>query len=182
MNALKIFDLFDKDLLTQIDFWLDTESPYYDDDTWQPDGPKVYSLSNSYTNTLHKVLLDKARDIFQIHNLLPSVSYLKWIEEGHSKDNSHIDKGPEEHTIIYNYFSEGDFVFTHESEQFVLENNEAIAYSGASFFHHIEQTKGAAIVFYFSFASSDNPYFKFGQYNKDGYITYPSGEKHGYSQ
>ena len=161
MNAVKITQLFSDELNKEIDFWLDYESPFYEDDTWRKESNNLYTLSNTYVNTLHKVLTDKSREVFQVHNLIPSIATLKWIE-GHHDEKNHIDSGPNEYT-------------THENEKLKIEELEAVAYEGYSNFHTLNEFDGTALLFYFSFAKPDNPYFKFGQYNDDGTVSFPSG-------
>lgn len=174
MNAVKITQLFSDELNKEIDFWLDYESPFYEDDTWRKESNNLYTLSNTYVNTLHKVLTDKSREVFQVHNLIPSIATLKWIE-GHHDEKNHIDSGPNEYTIVYNYFSENNIYITHENEKLKIEELEAVAYDGYSNFHTLNEFDGTALLFYFSFAKPDNPYFKFGQYNDDGTVSFPSG-------
>ena len=179
MDAIKITDLFDSELVNEINHWLDDESPYYEDGQWHLENG-VYKLNNAYTNTLHKLLTDKSREVFAVHNLLPTTSYIKWYEDN-SDFSSHIDKGAEEYTIIYNYFSENPIVLEHENQKIEIGINESIAYVGSSNFHKLNDIEGYAVIMYFSFAPVQNLYFKFGQYNGDGTVTLPSGVKHGYS-
>tara|TARA_B100000925_G_scaffold81303_1_gene57732 strand:+ start:732 stop:1259 length:528 start_codon:yes stop_codon:yes gene_type:complete len=175
MNVVKITQLFSDGLKEEIDFWLDHESPFYEDDTWIKESDSLYTLSNAYVNTLHKVLTDISREIFQVHNLLPSVATLKWIE-GNNDEKNHIDSGPSEYTIIYNYFSEDKIFLTHENEKLEIGQQESVAYEGYSNFHTLNNFEGTALLFYFSFAKPDNAYFHFGQYNDDGTISFPSGK------
>lgn len=173
MNAVKIFDLYKGQQLEEMKYWLDNESPYYDDSGWRqsPDGTYMVKMCNEL-NMYHNYITDTAREVFAVHNLLPTFSTISWYQE--RKMRSHTDSGPVEYTILYNYFSEQPLVLEYNGDEIVIENEEAIAYNGNQFPHYVKSDTGVSICLYFNFAKPSNYHFALGQHTKQGY-KFPSG-------
>lgn len=173
MNAVKLNEIFKGNKLEEMKYWLDNESPYYEDSKWKesPDGSHMVKQCNEL-NMYHNSLIDVARETFAIHDLLPTFATLSWYED--RKTNSHHDTGPVEHTILYNYFSENELVLEYQGQEIVVQNEEAIAYNGQEFEHYVKNNTGLSLCLYFNFARPDNYHFVLGQHTKQGY-QFPSG-------
>lgn len=175
MNAVILTELFKGNQLEEIRFWMDNESPYFPNSGWERsiDGSHMIKMCGEL-NMLHMWLTDTARDVFAIHNLLPTFSTLSWYQE--RPLNKHYDTGPVEHTILYNYFSERELVLEYDGQELIVPNEQAIAYSGQQFEHYVKSDTGISICMYFNYASPDNHYFALGQHNKQGH-SFPSGRQ-----
>jgi len=175
MDAVKITELFKGQQLEEIQYWLDMQSPYIDEEMWEKRN-SYYAKHTQELNTLHIFTTDLARDIFSEHNLLPSFSRIHWYEFS-PKGEEHYDEGPVEHTIFYNYYSEEPVVFSHNGEKITLENNEAIAYCGKEFPHYRNESEGISICLVFNYASPSNPHFALGEYNGRGTYRFKSNKE-----
>ena len=76
MEAVIIEDLFKGNQLEELRHWLDNETPYWDDQTWERSPSGVMKKTCPELNTYHIATIDKARDIFAVHDLLPTFSTL----------------------------------------------------------------------------------------------------------
>lgn len=176
MNAVLITDLFKGNQLEELRYWLDIETPYDEDGDWQrsPDGLHMVKMCNEL-NTFQNVIIDKAREVFAVHNLLPTFSTVNWYEPN-VQTNLHFDTGPVEYTIMYNYFSESPLKLTYKEEQIEVPNETAVAYYGKDFEHSVAGTDGVSIRLNFNFATPDNYFFILGNHTKNGFV-FPSGRK-----
>lgn len=174
MNAVIITDLFKGNQLEELQSWLDLETPYEDKSKWakSPDGTHMVKMCNEL-NTYHTVLTDKARDVFQVHNVLPTFSTINWYEPYVIKD-THYDSGPVEYTILYNYFSEHPLKLKYNNEEILLEQGSAVAYQGSQFEHTVEGVEGVSIRLNFNFATPNNYFFVLGNHTANGF-DFPSG-------
>lgn len=174
LDAVKITDLFKGNQLKELESWLDLETPYESNSNWlrSPDGSHMVK-SCEELNTYHKVLTDKAREVFAVHDLLPTFSNINWYEPNVKKE-LHFDTGETEYTILYNYFSDDKLVFTYNNHQLELEQGEAIAYCGSEFEHMVGSSKGVNIRLNFNFARPNNYFFVLGNHTKKGF-EFPSG-------
>jgi len=174
MNALIINDLFKGNQLVELQSWLDLETPYEQKNNWQssPDGTHMIKMCEEL-NTFHKVLTDKSREVFQVHNLLPTFSTIDWVEPNVTI-NSHRDSGPVQYTILYNYFSDYKLELKYKDDLLNLEQGQAVAYEGSQFEHEVNANKGVSVRLYFNFATPDNYYFILGNHTINGF-EFPSG-------
>ena len=76
VDAIIITDLFKGNQLEEMRHWLDNETPYWEDDTWERASSGVMKKRCPELNMYHIATLDRAREIFEIHNLLPTFSSL----------------------------------------------------------------------------------------------------------
>ena len=174
MDAVKITELYKGNQLEELQAWLDMETPYDDNSNWNrsPDGSHMVKMCEEL-NTLHKMLTDKARDTFAVHNLLPTFATINWYEPGVQK-NMHYDNGPVEYTILYNYFSDNELELIYNEEKLTVAQGEAVAYVGSDFEHMVTATNGVSVRLNFNFAKPDNYYFVLGNHTVDGF-QFPSG-------
>jgi len=174
MNAVIINDLFIGNQAKELEAWLDLETPYDQSAKWQssPDNTHMVKTCEEL-NTFHKCILDKAREIFSVHNLLPSFCTINWYEPGVEK-SSHVDIGPVEYTILYNYFSNSPLEFIYNDEKLKISQGQAIAYCGSEFEHMVKECDAVNVRLTFNFASPDNYYFILGNHTKEGF-EFPSG-------
>jgi hypothetical protein len=171
MEVVKVTDLFKGNQLEELRYWLDNQSPFVDSQNWIKKST-YFSKSCREITVLHNYLIDKARDVFEVHNLLPTVSEIKWYEVS-PPTLEHIDFGPESYTILYNYYSEDPISFSHNNSEVILENEEAIAYNG-NFPHSRKKTEGISICIAFNYAVPSNPHFVLAEYNGRGNYDYKS--------
>jgi hypothetical protein len=172
INAIKISNLFQGNQLEELKYWLDNETPHSSGWNESPDKTHMVKLCEEL-NTYHKVLTDKSRETFEIHNLLPTFATLSWYEAGVEK-SPHIDTGPAQYTILYNYFSEFPLKLSYGDDEILLQNEEAVAYYGGDVKHSVESVDGISIRLHFNFATPDNYYFILGNSTKNGF-EFPSG-------
>ena len=175
MDAVKITDLFKGNQLEEIRYWLDWETPANNDETWINTNHGEWTKMCAELNTLHTFTTDIARDVFSVHNLLPTFAAAKWYEnEGHIYDQ-HIDQDPVQYTIVYNYYSEKDWKIKYSDQEYSLDNEEALAYCGSEFEHgRLKNPGGLTIALYFNYATPNNHHFIFGEYSS-GQPIYKSG-------
>lgn len=174
MNAVIITDLFKGNQLEELQYWLDMETPYQENSNWQksPDGLHMVKMCNEL-NTFHKVLTDKARDVFAVHNLLPTFATINWYEPN-IQSQTHFDSGEVEYTILYNYFSEEPIILKYNEQKIILEQGCAVAYQGSEFEHKVEGVNGVSVRLIFNFAKPDNYFFILGNHTINGF-EFPSG-------
>lgn len=174
MNAVIITDLFKGNQLEELQSWLDMETPYQQNSNWQksPDGLHMVKMCNEL-NTFHKVLIDKARDVFAVHNLLPTFATVNWYEPN-VQNETHLDNGEVEYTILYNYFSDSPLKLKYNNEEILLEQGCAVAYQGSEFEHTVEGVEGVSVRLNFNFAKPDNYFFVLGNHTVNGF-EFPSG-------
>ena len=174
MNAIKITNLFKGNQLKELYAWLDMETPYDNNSEWQrsPDGLHMVKMCNEL-NTFHKVINDEARDIFAVHNLLPTFATVNWYEPN-VESKIHYDSGPVQYTILYNYFSEYPLKLEYNNEEIILEQDEAVAYQGSEFEHIVKGVDGVSVRLVFNFATPDNYFFVLGNHTINGF-EFPSG-------
>ena len=91
MEAVIIEDLFKGNQLEELRHWLDNETPYWDDQTWERSTSGVMKKTCPELNTYHIATIDKARDIFAVHDLLPTFSTLNWYDDPLAQKQSYID-------------------------------------------------------------------------------------------
>ena len=172
MDAYTIDNLFKGNQLEEMKYWMDNESPH--NGTWDNSSDGTHHIKMcEELNTFHKVLTDKSRDIFAVHDLLPTFSTISWYEGGVA-NIPHLDSGPVEHTIMYNYFSQEPIQITVNDETLTIGNEQAVVYSGATFKHSTTSVNGVSIRMHFNFASPDNYYFIIGNHTSNGF-EFPSG-------
>jgi hypothetical protein len=174
IDAVVITDLFKGNQLKELESWLDFETPYEQESNWlrSPDGSHMVKMCEEL-NTFHKYLIDKARDVFAIHNLLPTFSTINWYEPNVEKE-PHIDTGETEYTILYNYFCDDKLTFTYNEHQLELEQGNAIAYCGSEFEHMVSSSSGVNVRLNFNFALPSNYFFVLGNHTNEGF-EFPSG-------
>lgn len=175
MDAVKITNLFKGNQYEEMQYWLDNESPYIDEDNWEKRN-NYYAKGSQELQTLHTFTTDVARDVFEQHDILPSFSRVHWYEFS-PKGEEHYDEGPVEYTIFYNYYSEEPVVFTSNGGETVLENGEAIAYCGSEAPHFKNKSEGISICLVFNYASPSNPHFALGEYNGRGQYSFKSNSE-----
>ena len=175
MDAVKITDLFKGNQLEEIRYWLDWETPANNDDTWINTNPGEWTKMCAELTTLHLFTIDKARDVFGVHNLLPTFSTIKWYENEGFDYKKHFDSDPVEYTIVYNFYSEKVWDIEYNGFKYNLENEEALAYCGSQFEHsRLQNPGGLTIALYLNYATPDNYHFIFGEYSS-GEPTFKSG-------
>lgn len=173
MDAVIIPELFKGNQLEEVRYWLDYETPHNNDGTWLESPFRTSKVKMcKELDMLHVSLIDKARDIFSVHNLLPTFSTINWYEDT-TDIRKHFDDGPVEYTIMFNYFSETPLEIIYGKEKIVLDNEEAIAYNGAEFEHYRNNNGSISIGLYFNFAQPNNYHFALGNYTNGG-IEFPS--------
>lgn len=128
MDAVKITDLFKGNQLEELKYFLDNESPFIDEHNWNKKINHYFKRSYEI-DVLATYLIDKAREVFEVHNLLPTISGIRWYEES-PPTIEHIDFGPAQYNILYNYYSVEPVTITYDNHEIVLENEEALAYFG----------------------------------------------------
>ena len=172
MDAYVVDNLFKGNQLEEMRYWMDYESPH--NGSWDNSPDRTHHIKMcEELNTFHKVLTDKARDIFAVHNLLPTFSTISWYEGGVAKV-PHLDSGPVEHTIMYNYFSQEPIQITVDDETLEVKNEQAVVYSGSTFKHSVSPVNGVSIRMHFNFAAPDNYFFIIGNHTNNGF-EFPSG-------
>lgn len=172
MDAYIVDNLFKGNQLEEMKYWMDHESPH--NGSWDNSPDRTHHIKMcEELNTYHKVLTDKARDIFAVHNLLPTFSTISWYEGGVAKV-PHFDSGPVEHTIMYNYFSQEPIQITVDEETLEVGNEQAVVYSGGTFKHSVSPVNGVSIRMHFNFAEPDNYFFIIGNHTSNGF-EFPSG-------
>ncbi len=172
MDAYIVDNLFKGNQLEELKYWMDHESPH--NGSWDNSPDRTHHIKMcEELNTFHKVLTDKARDIFAVHNLLPTFSTISWYEGGVAKV-PHLDSGPVEHTIMYNYFSQEPIQITVDDETLEVKNEQAVVYSGSTFKHSVSPVNGVSIRMHFNFAAPDNYFFIIGNHTNNGF-EFPSG-------
>jgi len=167
MEVVGITDLFKGVQFDELEYYMDTESPHIDRDNWEHRG-NYYAKASGQLDILHKFTTDKARDIFEVHDLLPTSARIQWYEFS-PKGKEHYDGGPIEYSILYNYYSEEPVTFKSSNGEIKLENLEAIAYCGSELLHQRQATEGISICLSFNYAKPNNPHFALGEYNGLGY-------------
>ena len=173
MDVLKLPQLFKGNQLEEIKYWLDNESPFIDEPNWIK--KRNHYFKNCYeVDVLHSYLIDIARETFEVHNLLPTVAGIRWYEESPAT-LEHIDYGPSKYNILFNYYSVEPIVLTHDGLEVVLENEEALAYSG-NFPHSRKKTDEISICLSFGYNTPDNPHFALAEYNDRGNYIYKSNK------
>lgn len=163
MEAVKIVDLFKGNQLEEIKYWLDNESPFVDPDNWNIN-VNHYEKKCSELDTLHISTTDRVREIFAVHNLLPTFSRIMWYDKS-PEGEQHIDTGATEFTVLYNYYSEDPVIFYYDGVEIQLENEEAIAYCGTNRIHNRNESDGISICLGFNYAVPSNPHFVLAEYN-----------------
>ena len=173
MDAIIVTDLFKGNQLEEMRHWLDNETPYWDDDTWERASSGVMKKRCAELNMYHISTIDRAREIFEVHNLLPTFASLNWYQE----DNHHPihkDSDPVEFTIMYNYYSDTEWNININNSDYVLENETAIAYCGSEQEHgRLQNPGGVTVALYFNYAKPDNYHFALGEYSS-GEVMFPS--------
>lgn len=171
MDAYKVDNLFKGNQLEEMRYWLDNENPFIDEDNWIKKR-NHYFKSCYEVDVLHNFLLDTAREIFAVHNLLPTIAGIKWYEES-PPTIEHIDFGPAQYNILYNYYSVEPITIVHNDEEMTLNNEQAIVYSG-DFPHSRKKTDDISICLSFGYNTPDNPHFALAEYNDRGNYIYKS--------
>ena len=64
VDAIIITDLFKGNQLEEMRHWLDNETPYWEDDTWERASSGVMKKRCPELNMYHMATLDRAREIF----------------------------------------------------------------------------------------------------------------------
>jgi len=173
MEAVIVEDLFKGNQLEELRHWLDNETPYWEDQTWERSHNGVMKKTCAELNTYHIATIDKARDIFAVHNLLPTFSTLNWYEQD-TNHAIHKDTDPIEYTIMYNYYSDESWNININGQNYKLENETAIAYYGSQQDHgRLENPGGVTVALYFNYAKPDNYHFALGEHSS-GEVMFPS--------
>lgn len=167
MDAVKVSNLFKGVQFDEMEYFMDTQSPHIDTDNWEHRG-HYYAKAEGRLDILHKFTTDTARDVFEVHDLLPTSARIQWYEFS-PKGKEHYDEGPVEYSILYNYYSEYPVKFQTSTGTFELDNLEAIAYCGSELLHQRLGSEGISICLAFNYARPSNPHFALGEYNGLGY-------------
>jgi hypothetical protein len=174
MDAIIITDLFKGNQVEEMRHWLDNESPYYDDQTWERHESGMMKKTCPELDMYHTFSIDKAREVFDVSNLLPTFATLNWYES-EANYPIHKDADPIEFTILYNYYSESGWNMNVNGSDIVLADEEALAYHGQQTDHgRLENPGGVTVALYFNYARPENYHFALGEFS-GGEPVFPSG-------
>jgi hypothetical protein len=174
MDAVVIPDLFKGNQLEEMRYWLDSETPYNNDDTWFKKNTGHMVKMCPELNTLHTYTIDKAREVFDVHDLLPTFATLNWYEFD-QQHPVHKDTDPVEYTIMYNYFSENTWKIDIGGHIIELGNEESVAYHGSKQNHsRLNNPGGITLALYLNYATPSSYHFILGEYST-GNAQFPSG-------
>ena len=174
MDAIIINDLFKGNQLEEMRYWLDNETPYDENQVWERHESGLMKKSCNELSMYHIFALDKAREVFEVADLLPTFATINWYEaDAHYP--IHKDTDPVEYTIMYNYYSEHGWNINVNGREITLDNETAIAYNGQATDHgRLNNPGGVTVALYFNYAKPSNYHFALGEFS-GGQPTFPSG-------